>query len=284
MTRTLDWLDSKTENSDRSQFVDQLRQADDHARAIFALGSPLAVGDESDRVIDATRVLVCGAGNLDDMDGDINDGQYNHDAVTGECLFVSIEAAYRLGITVGLRLADLADEDVSADKGSAPATPAPSSCTTTDTPDVPRTDVDSVSGVTRDTTAPEVDAVARYFVRRFGTAAVDVAFGVCEESTRFIEIVPRVYGSQAEHTQWWNALEKLNNDLSFKEYDAIESGANGQSLLTMQEGYVFGLAVGRQLRPEDAPRGDDEEELAAFRGVKNAEETGGERPAPSATD
>jgi len=90
--------------------VDQLRQADVHARAIFALGSPLAVGDDADRVIEATRVLVCGSGNLDNMHGDINAGQYDHDAVTGECLFVSIEAAYRLGITVGLRLADLAAE------------------------------------------------------------------------------------------------------------------------------------------------------------------------------
>ena len=107
----LQWLESTAKDSDRAGFVGKLRHADVHARVIFALGSPLAVGDDSDRVIEATRVLVCGAGNLDNMDGDINAGQYSHDAVTGECLFVSIEAAYRLGITVGLRLADLAGED-----------------------------------------------------------------------------------------------------------------------------------------------------------------------------
>ena len=102
-------------NPDRAAFVTQLRQADEHARAIFALGSALAVGEDSDRVIEATRVLVCGAGNLDNMDGDSNAGQYDHDAVTSGCLYLSIEAAYRLGITVGLRLADLADEPGSED-------------------------------------------------------------------------------------------------------------------------------------------------------------------------
>ena len=106
----LQWLESTAKDSDRAEFVSQLRHADTHARTIFALGSPLAVGDDSDRVIEATRVLVCGAGNLDNMNGDINSGQYSHDAVTSECLYLSIEAAYRLGITVGLRLADLAAE------------------------------------------------------------------------------------------------------------------------------------------------------------------------------
>ena len=106
----LQWLESTAKDSDRAGFVKQLRQADVHARAIFARGSPLAVGEDADRVIEATRVLVCGAGNLDNMDGDINAGQYNCEAVTGGCLYDSIEAAYRLGITVGLRLADLAAE------------------------------------------------------------------------------------------------------------------------------------------------------------------------------
>ena len=108
----LQWLESTAKDSDRAGFVSKLRHADTHARALFALGSQLAVGEDSDWVIEATRVLVCHADNLDNLDGDSTAGQYSHDAVTSECLYTSIEAAYRLGITVGLRLADLAGESV----------------------------------------------------------------------------------------------------------------------------------------------------------------------------
>ena len=106
----LQWLESIAKDSDRAEFVSQLRHADTHARAIFARGSPLAVGEDSDQVIEATRVLICHEDNLENMDADSNAGQFDHDAVTSDCLYTSIEAAYRLGITVGLRLADLADD------------------------------------------------------------------------------------------------------------------------------------------------------------------------------
>jgi len=203
------------------------------------------------------------------MDGDIHAGQYNHDAVTGECLFVSIEAAYRLGITVGLRLADLADKPVrrterveqdAADGGDTPATPAPSA--PSPTPDAPSTDAPEV----------DVDAVARAFVRRVGTGAVDVDFD--DESMRLHEIIPHSRGSQDEHTRWWDALDALKTKyhLSFEEFDAIESPANGAAGLSLEEGYVFGLAVGRQLRAEDAPRMEEDDELAALRAVATSEE------------
>ena len=283
MTRILDWLREQMlatgEDDGRRGVVDQLRQADDHARAIFALGSPLAVGDDNDRVIEATRVLVCGKDDLDDMDGDINGGQYDHDAVTGECLLVSIEAAYRLGIAVGLRLADLAD-DVAAPTTPAPAEPEVTAVETPALPtpeDAPATDVD--------TPEVDVDAVARAFVRRFGTGAVDVDFDDDDESTRLHELIPRSRDSAAEHTRWYNALEaiKTKHHLAFAEFDGVESSANGAAGMALEEGYVFRLAVGRQLRAKDAPRGDEQEELAALRNVVGGgTESGGDAcPSPS---
>ena len=104
-------------------------------------------------------------------------------------------------------------------------------------------------------------AAARAFVRRVGTGAVDVDFGDCDESQRLGDTIPRGHGSPKEHTRWESALEALDkkHDLSPDEFDAIESGANGEALLSLEEGYVFGLAVGRQLRSEDAVRGDEDQ-------------------------
>ena len=90
MTRTLDWLAEQMlatgEESGRREFVGQLQQADDHARAIFALGSPLAVGDDGQRVIDATRVLVCGPGILSWLRKRNVQGCDGHDSQTLEVL------------------------------------------------------------------------------------------------------------------------------------------------------------------------------------------------------
>ncbi len=100
--------------------------------------------------------------------------------------------------------------------------------------------------------------------------------------------------SQAEHTRWQSALEALKetHGLSFEEFDAIESGANGEAISSLEEGYVFGLAVGRQLRAEDLPRGAEDDELAALRAVTGdtvnepptpePDEPRGERTAPPA--
>ena len=65
--------------------------------------------------------------------------------------------------------------------------------------------------------------------------------------------------------------------MSFDEFDAIESGANGEALMALEEGYEFGLAVGRQLTTEDLPRMDEDDERAALRDV-----TGDEHTAPPA--
>ena len=77
------------------------------------------------------------------------------------------------------------------------------------------------------------------------------------------------------------------HDLSFDEFDTIESGANGAAGCSLEEGYLFGLAVGRQLSADDEPRGDEDEELAALRAVTSEEkpdpdETGGEATAQPA--
>ena len=115
----------------------------------------------------------------------------------------------------------------------------------------------------------DVNAVARAFVRRFGTDAVDVDLDDDDASERLHETIPRGHRGQAEHTRWRSALEALQkkHHLSFEEFDAIESGANGEVVCSLEEGYLFGLAVGRQLRTDDAPGGDDEEALAALRAV-----------------
>ena len=121
------------------------------------------------------------------------------------------------------------------------------------TPDATRTDAD-------------VDAVAHYFVRRFGTISVDVDFGSCEESTRLIETIPHVRGWEVAHAEWQRAMDDLatTHQLSFEEVDAIASGANGEVGCALEEGYRFGVAVGRQLGGEDAVRGDEDDELAAL--------------------
>ena len=87
--------------------------------------------------------------------------------------------------------------------------------------------------------------------------AAKVDFTDDEESLRWLNAVPRGYGSLVEHTRWWNTLDALNTKygLSFDEFDGVESGANGENLLLLQEGYVFGLAVGRQLH--DVPEESD---------------------------
>ncbi len=89
-------------------------------------------------------------------------------------------------------------------------------------------------------TDSDVDAVARAFVRRFGTNAVDVDFGDDDESMRLHEIIPRVRDSATEHTRWRSALEALHkkHDLSFEEFDAIESG-----LLKLEQGGVPGVEL-----------------------------------------
>ena len=106
---------------------------------------------------------------------------------------------------------------------------------------------------TPDAPDTDVEAAARDFLRRFGILAAKVNFGDTDESQRLLEAIPRGHGSQTEHTRWWDALEAIQAKygLSFEEFDAVESGANGEALLSLEEGYVFGLAVGRQLRAED---------------------------------
>ena len=118
----------------------------------------------------------------------------------------------------------------------------------------------------------DVDAVAHYFVRRFGTISADVDFSSPEESTRLIETIPHVRGRGVEHAKWRPALEELakKHQLSFEEVDAIESGANGEVGCALEEGYLFGLAVGRQLGAEDASRGDEDNELAVLQAMAAA--------------
>ena len=75
-----------------------------------------------------------------------------------------------------------------------------------------------------------------------------------------------------EHAKWRLALEDLEkkHQLSFEEFDAIESGANGAIACALEEGYLFGLAVGRQLGAEDASRGDEDDELAVLQAMAAA--------------
>ena len=128
--------------------------------------------------------------------------------------------------------------------------------TTRKRPAATRTDVD-------------VDAVAHYFVRRFGTTSADVDFGSPEESTRLLEAIPRPRGSEVEHAKWQRALDDLatTHQLSFEEVDAIASTTTGQVACALEEGYLFGLAVGRQLGAEDASRGEEDDELAALQAM-----------------
>ena len=83
----------------------------------------------------------------------------------------------------------------------------------------------------------DVDAVARAFVRRVGTGAVDVDFGDCDESQRLSETIPRGRGSQAEHRRWHTALEALDtkHNLTTDEFEAIESGAYGAAICSLEE-------------------------------------------------
>ncbi len=55
----------------------------------------------------------------------------------------------------------------------------------------------------------DVDAIARYFARRFGTISVDVDFGSCEESTRLHEAIPRSENGEVVHAEWRRALDDL---------------------------------------------------------------------------
>ena len=132
------------------------------------------------------------------------------------------------------------------------------------TPKRPKADPHEVPDVVH--TDVDVDAVARYFVRQFGTISVDVDFESCEESTRLIETIPHVRGGEVAHAEWQRAMDDLTttHQLSFKEVDAITSAATGQVACALEEGYLFGLAVGRQLGAEDASRGDEDDELAAL--------------------
>ena len=88
-----------------------------------------------------------------------------------------------------------------------------------------------------------------------------------------IETIPHVRGSEVEHATWRRALEDLDkkHQLSFEEVDAIESGVNGAIACALEEGYLFGLAVGRQLGAEDASRGDEDDELAALQRLAGGE-------------
>ena len=87
-----------------------------------------------------------------------------------------------------------------------------------------------------------------------------------------LEAIPRTGESKVEHATWQRAPDDLTttHQLAFKEVDAIASAANGQVACALEEGYLFGLAVGRQLGAEDAVRGDEDDELATLQAMAAA--------------
>ena len=128
-------------------------------------------------------------------------------------------------------------------------------------------------------TTPDVDDVARAFLRRFGTHAAFVEWAGCEESGRLIEMIPRVAGSQAIHRMWADALEALEAK-HCNGSDDISGAANAETAYSLFEGYVFGLAVGRQLTADDHTRREDHEEAAALRNTYQGDDDppDGKRP------